>query len=1445
MRIGFRRNPQAARAWPCALALLLLSLGNPCPAQQFPNVTGAFLDAAFDSADGRLYAVTGFNVGANTLPEILEIDPTTAKVFTTLSLDSSDARIHLSPDGKYLYVISNSYNSLIRLRLPGLAADKQFSLVAAVSAIAVSPLDSRTFAIVTATQQGSMQITLYRDDAPLPDVAVLPGLYSNPINDMYFDSTGQLYALFGGIGNVVGEGGIQHFAVGETGLAVAEPIHQFYRVGSRVKQVGNLLFTGNALVIDPRTWQPLGRFFQEFKSVPFDADPLTGEAYYIDSNYLFAFSTKGFQLQSQFNLGADYAIYNYTIATICGPNLIAMGGEDYLVFVPRTALVPVAPAKPSVTTLNDGVLQLVQPSSAMAFDPNTKKAYLAISGLAGAGGNSVLTIDTDSLAIEKTTPVGSEPSVLALSSTGQTLHVGLQGTASVTSLSTTTMTSVRNTPLTDTTGYAAPALSLAAVPGAEDFFVAARDAVSNGSLPPSTIAPFGTLAYQAGNVLPGTFTTGTLFPGSSPGQVYETDEAVDGLPTPVEFLVNNSGLSVALTHPKPVDQYSVIVGGKIFDPVGRLYTFGIAQRQGIFYSLDQGPVALAFDQDLSHIYIGTTYGNVTGTGVILEVLVIDCSTLLPVSFFSTTVPLVNNTVAGTQGVTNSGFDLVQTGSAVLFRFSGMMFRVPNSALAPIPPAQTSVQTTPTGALTLNLPVNGFVAVPGTDSVMFTVSLSVPGIGGRIGTWNTDTNSVTYSDFLGGELADLTVSGDRSQLMVSDLARQSVRAFSLPNLKQIDELIPDPTFNEDSFAGSLEPVPGSAHSLFLYLVGDDGEQGVAMLEGTPTRLAQLPGGVMGDFNSSGNRFYGFNTADSGFWAYRFSVDNTGFHLLSETSSPFADGFFELSTFQSGLMYLAVGRVVDPERETIVGKYDLVSNFQQVATNATVVLPDTASERVYFFTYGALDTVGGDGATLLAFDQRTFRFLGSVDLLPGTEGVPSKLAKIGSNSLGALAGSSLAVYNISHSFRESYPLPVATPAQGVRQSVQDIALVNTGAVVDASRGLIYAAIPAAAGELGPSVVTINSTTFAIQSFASLSADPEMLALSDDGSRLYVALQGTTYPILVLDTATGLPLRTLQAPLNFTQPYPPGLAVMAVLPGKPDSLLTGWANGYYYVVFDGDSAVQSYLDPYYGPASVAFTGPETFAGLDNSTSLVPLYLEQIASDGSVSTKVTRDAVAPFEPSNIAYSGGKLFLAAGEVLDASSLSTVGNFPVDSPRGAVLPDLDHNSVYFATGGATGPLTLEQFEAGAYTKKNDFPIPTDGVVSQFSAPVIIQIGATSFVKVTSTDLDVFDVSGKVTYAPVITAVNGVEGALSPGAAASVRGERMSHYMALSPAPNAWTDLAGVSVLVDGERAYITSVNPGDIRIVLPADIPVGAASFQVVVDQNLSPTFQATVVKPK
>jgi hypothetical protein len=308
------------------------------------------------------------------------------------------------------------------------------------------------------------------------------------------------------------------------------------------------------------------------------------------------------------------------------------------------------------------------------------------------------------------------------------------------------------------------------------------------------------------------------------------------------------------------------------------------------------------------------------------------------------------------------------------------------------------------------------------------------------------------------------------------------------------------------------------------------------------------------------------------------------------------------------------------------------------------------------------------------------------------------------------------------------------------------------------------------------------------------------------------------------------------------------MAVLPGKPDSLLTGWADGYDYVVFNDDSAVRTHLAPIYGPASVAFTGPTTFAGLDTGSSGTPLYLEKVAADGSVSTEaeVTRNISIPFTPSDIAFGGGKLFLSDGETLNASSLSHAGQFPVDNPSGTVLADFAHNSVYLATGGPSGSPALEQFDPDTYTKKNQFPIPADGPSpTPLTALLVLQASPTLFVKVTSTDVVLFDIGNHAALAPLIESVGGLAGALSPGAEASIRGLRLSHYAAEAPAPEAWTNVAGVTVLVNAERAYLTSVTPGELQIILPADIPVGPTSFQVVVDQNLSPAFQATVVKAK
>lgn len=97
----------------------------------------------------------------------------------------------------------------------------------------------------------------------------------------------------------------------------------------------------------------------------------------------------------------------------------------------------------------------------------------------------------------------------------------------------------------------------------------------------------------------------------------------------------------------------------------------------------------------------------------------------------------------------------------------------------------------------------------------------------------------------------------------------------------------------------------------------------------------------------------------------------------------------------------------------------------------------------------------------------------------------------------------------------PLPQSGPAVFVRQ----LPLTVNDVVYSPLTHLLYASVPSSVGPGGNSIVTIDPTTGSIVNTVFVGSEPNKLALADDGTTLYVSLDGA-FSIRKFDVSTQTP-------------------------------------------------------------------------------------------------------------------------------------------------------------------------------------------------------------------------------------------------------------------------------------------------------------------------------------
>lgn len=149
-----------------------------------------------------------------------------------------------------------------------------------------------------------------------------------------------------------------------------------------------------------------------------------------------------------------------------------------------------------------------------------------------------------------------------------------------------------------------------------------------------------------------------------------------------------------------------------------------------------------------------------------------------------------------------------------------------------------------------------------------------------------------------------------------------------------------------------------------------------------------------------------------------------------------------------------------------------------------------------------------------------------------------------------------------------LTVTTPGPGGGTSASlpytaYIAIPNNGMVYNPVNGLLYVSVPGSAGTpYGNSVVSVDPETGALGAPILVGSEPDQLAISSDGTTLWVGLDGAS-AVREVNLITGTAgMQFSLANNSGTYAFPPIAHALAVLPGYPNSIVMSSAlNQYVY--------------------------------------------------------------------------------------------------------------------------------------------------------------------------------------------------------------------------------------------------------------------------------------------
>jgi DNA-binding beta-propeller fold protein YncE len=247
------------------------------------------------------------------------------------------------------------------------------------------------------------------------------------------------------------------------------------------------------------------------------------------------------------------------------------------------------------------------------------------------------------------------------------------------------------------------------------------------------------------------------------------------------------------------------------------------------------------------------------------------------------------------------------------------------------------------------------------------------------------------------------------------------------------------------------------------------------------------------------------------------------------------------------------------------------------------------------------------------------------------------------------------------------------------------------------MLYASVPGTVPTYGNSVVTIDPATGAITGSVFVGSDPGVVAISDDGQVLYVALGGS-------QSIRRVSLSPLAAGLEFPLDFP--ASDLSVMPGRSGTLAAalyhpGISPSHAGVCLYDNGVRRAQCTPGHIGSNVIEFGDEgeVIYGSDTESSAREFTSIGVLANGLEKTRVTRDLAGG---SFMRYAAGRIYFESGSVIDGGRHARVGNL---AGGGIMAPDPALGRVF----AIAWDQSLTVYDMNNFTSLGSVPLPNFGV----------------------------------------------------------------------------------------------------------------------------------------
>lgn len=263
--------------------------------------------------------------------------------------------------------------------------------------------------------------------------------------------------------------------------------------------------------------------------------------------------------------------------------------------------------------------------------------------------------------------------------------------------------------------------------------------------------------------------------------------------------------------------------------------------------------------------------------------------------------------------------------------------------------------------------------------------------------------------------------------------------------------------------------------------------------------------------------------------------------------------------------------------------------------------------------------------------------------------------------------------------------------VPSPVLALTVQTTDMVYDPVSDRLYASLSGNASSTGNSIVIINPATDGIEATIPVGSQPTKLALSDDGTALYIYLDGSKSIVRfdIPSKKVGVPFELVsKSSLNQYK-----VTDMAVAPGHPELLAVsgGGQEGLQNVSIYQNGIALPGSPPFYSAAPLIAFGADSTRIFAVSDFVYRLSVTNLGASIEDSRRILN-----FGSGRIQFANGRLYTGSGEVYDGNTLEQIG---VIKPT-----NTNSNSTAHAYPAINKALRYDNFGAISLYNLNDFTL---------------------------------------------------------------------------------------------------------------------------------------------